>query len=693
MPSLAGSGRSRGGVSDSSGPSNCIYALASRQDQEASPNVVTEPFEVATPVGDFIIARQTYKDCSVIICDRCTKADLVELDMIEFDVIMGMDWLASCYANVDCRKKVVRFQFPGEPVVEWAGSTASPRGHIVGADDIRVDTQKIEAIQNWPRPTTPTEVRSFLGLAGYYKRFVENFASIATPLTKLTQKAAKFHWTDACECSFRLLKERLITAPVLALLEGLEGYVIYCDASGIGIGCVLMQHGRVIAYASRQLRPHESNYPTHDLELAARRWLELLKDYDVDILYHPGKANIVVDALSRKSMSSLTDVPPEKKELVHEIHQLASLGVRLANSEDTGISIRDVAESSLMEEVKRRQFEDPNLLQYKNVAFNKERTQFKILSDGQVKIEHQKPAGLLQQMEIPAWKWERINMDFVTGLPCTLRRYDSIWVIVDRLTKSAHFLPVRTTYSAGDYARLYIKEIVRLHGVPVSIITDRGAQFTANFWRSFQEGLGTQMAPYEALYGRKCRSPIGWFDVGETKLIGPDVSRQKSYADKRCRPLEFQIGDWVFLKVSPMKGVMRFGKKGKLSPRYIGPYQITRRIGEVAYELDLPSDLEAVHPVFHVSMLRKCVGDPSRIFPIEDVQITDELSYEEHPVAILDRQVRRLRTKDVPSVKVLWRKNNREEMTWEAESEMKKKYPYLFPMPSGNLNFLINYIN
>ncbi|XP_055822063.1 uncharacterized protein LOC129890554 [Solanum dulcamara] len=332
-----------------------------------------------------------------------------------------------------------------------------------------------------------------------------------------------------------------------------------------------------------------------------------------------------------------------------------------------------------MEEVKRRQFEDPNLLQYKNVAFNKERTQFKILSDGVLLCEG------------------RICVPDVAGL---------------RQQIMAHFLPVRTTYSAGDYARLYIKEIVRLHGVPVSIITDRGAQFTVNFWRSFQEGLGTQMAPYEALYGRKCRSPIGWFDVGETKLIGPDVvqqavdkvklirerllatqSRQKLYADKQRQPLEFQIGDWVFLKVSPMKGVMRFGKKGKLSPRYIGPYQITRRIGEVAYELDLLSDLEAVHPVFHVSMLHKCVGDPSRIFPIEDVQITEELSYEEHHVVILDRQVRRLRTKDVPSVKVLWRNNNREEMTWEAESEMKKKYLYLFPMPSGNLNFLINYIN
>ena len=130
-----------------------------------------------------------------------------------------------------------------------------------------------------------------------------------------------------------------------------------------------------------------------------------------------------------------------------------------------------------------------------------------------------------------------------------------------------------------------------------------------------------------------------------------------------------------------MKGIMRFGRKGKLSPRYIGPYEIVRRIGAVAYELDLPSDLESVHPVFHVSMLRKCIGDPSRIFPVDDLQVTEQLSYNEQPVSILDRQVRRLRTKEVPSVKVLWRNNNREEMTWEAEDKMKKKYPHLFPTP------------
>ncbi|WMV24236.1 hypothetical protein MTR67_017621 [Solanum verrucosum] len=198
----------------------------------------------------------------------------------------------------------------------------------------------------------------------------------------------------------------------------------------------------------------------------------------------------------------------------------------------------------------------------------------------QVKVEHQRPGGMAQNIDLPKWKWEIINMDFTTGLPRSRRHHDSIWVIVDQMTKSAHFLPVKTTYSAEDYVRLYIQEIVRLHGVPVSIISDRGVQFTTQFWKSFQKGLGSK-----ALYGRRCTSPIGWFDVGEDGLIGPDLvhqamenvktiqerlkaaqSRHKSYTVVRSRDLEFKVDDWVYLKVSPMKGVMRFGKKGELTP-------------------------------------------------------------------------------------------------------------------------------
>ncbi|WMV38032.1 hypothetical protein MTR67_031417 [Solanum verrucosum] len=182
------------------------------------------------------------------------------------------------------------------------------------------------------------------------------------------------------------------------------------------------------------------------------------------------------------------------------------------------------------------------------------------------------------------------------------------------------------------------------------------------------------MAPFESLYGRRYRSPVGWFEVAEIVLIGPESvyeaiekvrlirkrlriaqSRQKSYANVRRRDLEFEVNDWVYLKISPMNGVKGFGKKGKLSPRYIGPYQILQRIGKVAYELDLLNELAPVHPVFHVSMLKMCIEDPISIIPLEGLVVDESLSYEEVPVDILDRQVKRLRNKEIVSVKVLWR--------------------------------------
>ncbi|WMV18454.1 hypothetical protein MTR67_011839 [Solanum verrucosum] len=180
------------------------------------------------------------------------------------------------------------------------------------------------------------------------------------------------------------------------------------------------------------------------------------------------------------------------------------------------------------------------------------------------------------------------------------------------------------------------------------------------------------MDPYEALYGRRCRSPGSWFEVGEAASIGPDSvhdaiekvqlirdrlktaqSRQKPNADVRRRALEFQVDNWVFMKVSPMKGVMRFGKKGKLSPRYVVPYKILKRVGKVVYELELPTELSAVHLVFHIPLLKKCVGDPASIVPLENVAVKDSLTYEEVLVKILDHQVQRLRNKEVASVKVL----------------------------------------
>ena len=212
---------------------------------------------------------------------------------------------------------------------------------------------------------------------------------------------------------------------------------------------------------------------------------------------------------------------------------------------------------------------------------------------------------------------------------------------------------------------------------------------------SYQTSIG--MSPYEALYGRKCRTPVCWDEVGERKLVGPEIvqvtcdkikvirdrlkiaqDRQKSYADNRRRDLKFEVRDMVFLRISPWKGVLRFRKRGKLSPRYIGPYRIVERIGEVAYQLELSSDLDRIHDVFHVSMLRKYIPDPSHVLTKQPVEIQENLTYEEEPVQILDRREQVLRNKTIPLVKVLWRSHSIEEATWETEAQMRHQYPQLF---------------
>ncbi|KAD4385317.1 hypothetical protein E3N88_25485 [Mikania micrantha] len=576
-------------------------------------------------------------------------------------------------------------------------------GHVINADGILVDSSKIQAVTKWSPPKTPTEIRSFLGLAGYYRRFIQDFAKIASPLTKLTRKNTKFVWGEDQDKSFNELKTKLTQAPVLTLPDGPNDFVVYSDASYLGLGCVLMQRGKVIAYASRQLKTHEINYPIHDLELAAvvfalkiwrhylygvkctiytdhkslkyfftqkelnmrqRRWLELLKDYDCEILYHPGKANVVADALSRKEECEPIKVKVMKLVITSGLIEQIKEAQKEALKEENWKRDRIKGQAYNLDEDNRGlktrwgRVWIPPTCPLKST----------LLEDTQVKAEHQKPYGKLQPLEIPLWKWEHITMDLITKLPKTRKGYDTIWVIVDRLTKSAHFLPIRESYSSEKMAETYVREIVSRHGVPVTIVSDRDTRFTSHFWRNFQEELGTKllistayhpqtdgqsertiqtledmlraciidfggswddylplaefsynnsyhssigMPPYEMLYGRKCRTPVCWGEVGQREL-----------AIKR-RPIEFQVGDFVLLKVSPWKGVIRFRKRGKLSPRFIGPFKIIARIGEVAYRLELPDELSGIHNTFHVSYLRKCLADESAYVPLEDLEIDD----------------------------------------------------------------------
>ncbi|GJT11312.1 putative reverse transcriptase domain-containing protein [Tanacetum coccineum] len=563
--------------------------------------------------------------------------------------------------------------------------------HVINGNGIHVDPSKIEVVKNWKAPITPIEVPSFLGLAGYYRRFIENFSKIAKSLTILTQKCKTFDWGEEQELTFQTLKDRLCNAPILALPDGPEEFVVYCDVFGIRLGCVLMQRGKVIAYASRQLKIHEKNYTTHDLELGAvvfalkiwrhylygtksviytdhkslqhifspkelnmrqRRWIKLFSDYDCEIRYHPGKENVVVDALSRKE--------------------------REAVDESAGM------QKGLDEMIEQR-------------------------SDG------------------------------------TLYYLDRIWVPLKGECED---------FKMDRLARLYMNEIVARHGVPISIISDCDSRFTSRFWQSMQEALGTRLdmsmayhpqtdgqsertiqtledmlkacilyfrgswdvhlplvefsynnsyyssvrcAPFEALYGRKCRSPIMWAEVREGQLIGPEFvqettekisqiknrlkaarDRQKSYADKRRKPLEFNVGDYVLLKVSPWKGVVRFGKKGKLAPRFVGPFEIIEKVGPVDYRLDLPEKLNGVHDTFHVSNLKKCLVDPTLKLPLDEIRVDDKLNFVEEPIEILERDIKKLKRSRISIVKVRWNLKRSPEFTWEREDRMKLKYPHLF---------------
>ncbi|GAU51985.1 hypothetical protein TSUD_417850, partial [Trifolium subterraneum] len=628
-------------------------------------------------------------------------------------------------------------------------------GHVISSGGIAVDPAKVDAVMKWGTPESVSEIRSFLGLAGYYRRFIEGFSKMALPLTLLTRKDQAFVWDEKCEKSFQELKEKLTTAPVLILPDAKESY-------------------------------------------------------------HPGKANVVADALSRKSLH-MSSLMAKELELIEEFRDLSLVCEVTSNSVKLGMlkltnpfleKVREYQKEdeklmkrvALVIEGQENDFKMdengvvkfrgrvcvPDVPELKKMIFDEGHKSGLSIHPGLVKmyqdlrklfwwprmhkeiaeyvyaclvcqkskIEHQKPSGLLQPLFILEWKWDSIAMDFVGGLPKTAKGNEVIWVVVDRLTKSAHFIAIKIGTLVPKLAEIYVEQIIRLHGIPSSIVSDRDPKFTSRFWESLQEALGTKlrlssayhpqtdgqsertiqsledllracvleqgeswdsclplieftynnsfhssigMAPSEALYGRRCRTPLCWYESGETVVLGPDIvqettekirmirekmktsqSRQKSYHDKRRKDVEFQEGDHVFLRVTSTTGVGRALKSKKLTSKFIGPYQISERIGKVAYRIALPITLSNLHDVFHVSQFRKYVSDPSHVIESDDIQVKDNLTVETIPLRIEGREVKKLRNKEIESVKVVWGGPAGENATWELESKMKSSYPDLF---------------
>ncbi|GJR21912.1 putative reverse transcriptase domain-containing protein [Tanacetum coccineum] len=429
--------------------------------------------------------------------------------------------------------------------------------HVIDCQGIHVDPTKIESIKDWSSPKSPTEIRQFLGLVGCYRRFIEGFLKITKLMTKLTQKKVKFVWGDKQEAAFQLLKQKLCSAPILALPEGSEDFFAYCDAS--------------------------------------------IK----------GKANVVADALSRKErikplrvrallMTIGLDLPKQILNALTEAWKLENLknedvgGMLIENSKDP--------EKLIIEKLEPR-MDGTLCLNGRSwlPCYGDLRT---VIMHESYKSKYYIHPGLLVQPDIPQWKWDNITMDFFTKLPKLSQGYETIWVIVDRLTKSTMIVPMRETDPMEKLVRMYLKEVVTRHGIPVSIICDHDPRFASNFCRSLQKALEIVKETTEKVIQIKQRMQAA-------------RDRQKIYANLKHKPMEFQVKDRVMLKVSHWKGVVRFGKRRKLNPRYVGPFKVLEKVRVVAYKLELPQELSRVHNMFHVSNLKKCYSDNPLVVPLE----------------------------------------------------------------------------
>nr|KYP71512.1 Retrovirus-related Pol polyprotein from transposon 17.6 [Cajanus cajan] len=452
-------------------------------------------------------------------------------------------------------------------------------GHVISAKGIAIDPAKVESVLQWERPRTVTDIQSFVGLAGYYRRFIEGFSKIVAPLTQLTRKKQSFIWTDACERSFDELKRRLTTSPVLVLPDSGEPFDVYCDASHQGLGKSI----------------HMSSMMVKELEL-----VEKFRDLNLCV-------ELAQDHISCE-MISIT--------------------------------------SEFLRHVGLKQLQDVELVKLLGLLGTEKVVGFELGGDGILRFK---------------------------GRICLPQDAELKRVVLEK----------------GHKSRLSIHPGMTKMYLPLVEFTYNNS-FHASIW----------MAPFEALYGRRYRTPLCWYQDGESVVVGPELilqttekvkmiqermktaqSRQKSYADKRRKPLEFAEGEHVFLKVTPTSGVGRALKARKLTPRFVGPYQIIQRVGPVAYRLALPPSPSNLHGVFHVSQLRKYVHDPSHVVELDDVGVKENLTFEKLPVVLVDHKLKELRGKSIALVKVLWDAATGE-ATWEVEQQCRERYPFFFPSKS-----------
>lgn len=588
-------------------------------------------------------------------------------------------------------------------------------GHVISKDGVATDTSKTSAMQAWPVPSTPTELRGFLGLTGYYRKFVPHYGIIAKPLTQLLTKKG-FTWNDKAQQAFDMLKQAMVSTPVLALPDFARPFAIETDACDTGVGAVLTQDGHPVAYLSKALGVRNQKLSTYEKEflavmMAIDKWQPYLQRAPFEIVtdhkslcalgdqqlatdlqrkamskmvglqfsfrYKKGSDNGAADALSRVghllALDALSLCQPQWLQEVANSYEtnpdsqdlLAKLAI--TTTDDQGRTLQN----GVIRQRGRLWIGANSALQTKLVAalhhsavgghpgatatYHRVRKLFawpglkRAVEDfvkqcavcQHAKHEHTHPAGKLQPLPIPKEPWQDLTMDFVEGLPKS-EGYDAIMVVVDRLTKYAHFVPLRHPFTAAQVARAFWEHVIKLHGVPHTIVSDLDKIFTSAMWRELLAAAGTKLF-YSTAYHPQTD---GQTERVNQVLLKLQPYTQSSVANRPCR---------------------------KLSYKFFGPFMVTERIGALAYRLQLPPD-SRIHPVFHVSQLKPFTPDYTPVFS-ELPRVPDLAGGETEPVAILERRM--MKKGDVPVVQlhVQWANMPPSATTWEDYDVLRQRYP------------------